>query len=337
MTTLSPAVYETIRQSRELPSPTGVALQILELSRHESTTAAQIALAVKSDPSLSSRLLKLVNSSLAGMPRQIVSIERAVALLGNVTIRNLALGFSLVSNHRGGRCASFDYDLFWSESLARAVAAREAAGHNAKFAPDEAFACGLLSQIGRLALAAVFPKEYADVLEAFAGALDTTLTEGPHGLAELERAAFDIDHDELAAAMMADWHIPSIFCEAVRSQSHPIIADFESATRTELLSSILFLSGSISLILTQPTIYHDILPRLSSEAGALGFTSTACHEMFDTIAREWREAGTILDVRTRQVPPLAELYAEASRRQTAVHGAPAAQTPGTIGGEPGAG
>jgi len=75
---MTSSVYETIKAAHKLPSPTGVALQILEVAHNENSTVEEIASVVATDPGTSSRLLKLVNSPLAGMPRQIVSVVRAV-------------------------------------------------------------------------------------------------------------------------------------------------------------------------------------------------------------------------------------------------------------------
>ena len=301
---MTSSVYERIKASGRLPSPTGVALQILEIAQDEDSTLEQIAAVVSTDPSTSGRLLKMVNSPLAGMPRQIVAVERAVALLGSQTVIGLALGFSLVSNHRQGKCVAFDYELFWSESVAVAAACRHLAHRVKKFAPDEAFTCGLLSQIGRLALATSFPDEYTEVLH-------TTAIDSTTELTGIERAAFEIDHNQLAAMIMADWHLPVIFCEAVHAQGAPEAGHVELKSRTHLLARMLFLSGSISGVLTRPTVYRDTLSLLLQDANRLGISPCVFHETFDAISQEWREAGRVFSVRTRSLPPLAEIYSQA--------------------------
>lgn len=310
---MASAVYEAIKASRDLPSPTGVALHILRLAQNEESTVEEIAAAVESDPAISSRLLKLVNAPLAGMPRQIASIQLAVALLGVRTVTSLALGFSLVSSHRRGKCSAFDYQSFWSESVARAVAARHVAHHVKKFAPDEAFTCGLLCQIGRLALATAFPEEYAKTLHAVA-------IDNPEELNGLEQAAFDINHDVLAAEMMTDWHMPAIFCEAVRTQTTVGATDLDPDSRVCLFARVLHLCGSISLVLVRPTVYRDTLSTLVREANSLHVTPYVYHEMFDAISQEWCEVGAILSVRTRLVPPLAEVYSHAQERRAVLEG-----------------
>jgi HD-like signal output (HDOD) protein len=322
------ASYEAIKAAGNLPSPSGVALKILELTQGEQSTVEEIAAAVELDPAISGRLLKLVNSPLAGQSRKVASVSRAAALLGVRTVGSLALSFSLVSDHRRGKCAAFDYELFWSESVARAVAARHLACLIRSFSPEEAFTVGLLSQIGRLALAAVFPEQYASTLRSVA-------TSDPDSLCAAEKTSFGIDHHELAAEMMADWHMPVVFREAVRvrptgpaswlatsklaCQSVPQAdaggQDIDPGSRVCQFARILRLVGNIAPILTQPTVYYDTLSALAQEANSMGISPYHCHEMLDAIAQEWRDAGRILSVRTRHVPPLAEVYAQARQRQ----------------------
>jgi len=304
-------VYEQIKASRPLPSPTGIALQILELARRKDSTIEQITRVVESDPATASRLLKLINSPLAGMPRQIASVQRAVALLGVRTTTSLALGFSLVADHRHGQCVAFDYEMFWSDAVGRAAAARHIADRVKNFAPDEAFTCGLLSQIGCLAFATAFPEKYAAMLQA-------ADTDEPQKLATIERTTFNIDRYELTAEMMGDWHIPAIFREAARAQGLPDQANLEPGSRTLIFAKILHLSGVVARILTHPTIYRDMLSALVFEANQLGISPHIYHDVFDAISEEWRQVAGIFSVRTRRVPSLAEMYSLAQERQGAL-------------------
>ena len=94
--TASTTVYESLKASQKLPSPAGVALEILRLTHDADSTIDEIASVVESDPAIASRILKLANTSLAGLPRQVASVHRAVSMLGIRTVSYLALGFSLV-------------------------------------------------------------------------------------------------------------------------------------------------------------------------------------------------------------------------------------------------
>jgi hypothetical protein len=134
-------------------------------------------------------------------------------------------------------------------------------------------------------------------------------------LAEAERAVFEIDHNELAAEMMADWHVPILFCDAARMQDMKQEEDFAARSRTAQFARILHLSGNIARVLTEGTVDRETLTGLVLEANSMGITPEVYQEVFDAINQEWRELGKILSVRTREVPPLVDLYTQAQRQR----------------------
>ncbi len=236
----------------------------------------------------------------------------AVKLLGIQTTNNLALGFSLLDGNRDGPCKGFDYDMFWMESFARAVAARnvETPRHHlgeSCLAPEEAFTVALLSKIGRLGLATVFP-------EAYTRALTVARTSESADVIAAEREIFEIDHNQLSAEMMADWKLDAVLGEAVRRQDTPSRPDSASDTPPPPLAEVLHLVGSIAGILIQPMVRRESLAPLITEANALGIRPDAFDTVFDTIRDEWRAAGVIFSVATRNTLPLAEVYTLANPR-----------------------
>ncbi|MBI4719480.1 MAG: HDOD domain-containing protein [Planctomycetes bacterium] len=301
-------VYAKLKASGDLPSPTGVAMEILRLTQDRSATQESITAAVQADPAISARLLKIVNSPLAGLSRQIASVSRAIALLGVRTVANLALGFSLMQSGKRGTCRAFDYDAFWSESVGIAVAARHVTNRRGGFAADEAFTCGLVCQIGRLALAAT-------CAQAYEKALAMTPAPDRYELAEIEQAVFEIDHNELAAQMMTDWHMPRLFCDAVRAQDHPDDCAPQAGSRAHFMAQILHLARSIALIMPASVVEREALAAVVVEARRLGIAPDVFTDLFDTISRDWHEVGEVLSVRTRRVPSLAELYTQARQRR----------------------
>lgn len=309
---MSHSAYERIKKCTTLPSPTGVALEILRLAGDEETSVDVLASVVKRDPDISGRLLNLVNSPMAGVSRTVASVSMAVKLLGLQTTKNLALGFSLLDGNREGPCKEFDYDAFWMESLARAVAARNIKTRRHRLresclALDEAFTVALLSKIGRLGLATVFP-------EAYTHSLTVARTSESADVIAAEREIFEIDHNQLSAEMMADWKLDDVLCEAVRRQDTPRGPDSASDTPPPQFAEVLHLAGSIAGILVQPMVRRESLAHLITEANGLGIGPDAFDTVFDTIRDEWRAAGVIFSVATRNTLPLAEIYTLANPR-----------------------
>lgn len=294
--------YQKIKSAGRLPTPLSTALRLLELADQEDSTLDEFAAVVEKDPNLASRLIQLVNSPLVARSRQIASIRQAITLLGLVSVKTVAVGFSLVDRNRKGACAAFDYEAFWSESVARAATARHVAGRLKSFLPDEAFTCGLLCQIGRLALATVYPQSYAAVLEE--------VKISGRQLCEVERDVLDIDHNELAAEMMSDWGLPASFCNAVRRQDETGPADRSVEPQTDPLAGLLRLGGLVSLLLVKAPVSFEFAT-LTQAANLAGVQPLVLPEVFDGIRGEWQDLGTIFKVKTRESAPLIELRAQA--------------------------
>src|SRR5262245_43203608 len=149
--------FEELKATGALPSPAGVGMEILRIIQNENCSVDELAKVIQSDPALTGRLLQIANSALAGAARPCATIKEATMRLGLRSVRSVALGFSLVSAHRAGACEAFDYGVFWSQSLARAVAAHVMSARFKVGVPAEAFVAALVSDLGSLALATVHP------------------------------------------------------------------------------------------------------------------------------------------------------------------------------------
>ncbi len=199
---------EELKLAGNLPSPTGVGLAILELTRGEDYSMGDVTRIIQTDPALTGRILRIANSAASSPAQPITSVSQAAMRLGVRSVRNVALGFSLVSGNRSGECRRFDYERYWAHSLAVAVAAAALAEEVRGAAPTDAFTCGLLCEIGSLALASIHPERYEEVLERAQG-------QGAGALLLLEQEVLDIDHVQLGCALLRDWGLPESFAQAV--------------------------------------------------------------------------------------------------------------------------
>lgn len=215
-----------------------------------------------------------------------------------------------MSAYGKGRCEKFDYSEFWSDSLGRAVAARHLAACISALSPEEALTCGLLSQVGRLALATVFPGRYSKLL--------TTVTDDPVALAAAERQSFDIDHNDLTALMLDEWRVPTTFVTAVRGQYADLRTSPAEQGEDEVLGRMLAIARKAARLLLRDEVSRDLLAEFFDAAVAFGVEREAVHQLFDAVANDWRTSGRIYTVQTRRVPSLTELYAHARERAEAL-------------------
>ncbi len=293
--------FDELKASGQLPSPTGVAMQILKMAQQEGVGLAEVARVIKGDPALAGRLLQLVNSSYYAGARAITAVNDAVTRLGLDVVWQVALGFSVISGYRRGVCKHFDYDEYWSHSLGTAVSAQVLSKNSNMGNPEEAFTCGLLAQVGRLALACIYPDAYSVILAAAAD-------QPPQEMLKLEQKTFAMDHRELTAAMLQDWGLDDIWVQAVRYYEDPVHSDLPEGHQAQKMAWMMHASSQLGSICTaHPDQRGALLQDLLAKSARIGIPSDKLVAICDHCAREWTNWGGVLGIKTRELPPFSSI------------------------------
>jgi len=242
--------FEELKQSGALPTPSGVGLVILRRTQSENCSLEELSQCIQVDPALSGRVIKLANATaLAGAP-PVTTVQHATRQLGIRAVRGVALGFTLVPSNGTGACARFDYDRYWSYSLAAAAAARILAEERGVIDPVEAFTCALMSRLGMLALATVYPEPFSKVLD---GARRKPKSE----MIAAETCAFEIQHWEVAASILEDWGFSDVFTGAILAQGSTTKDANADDPLQIAMSTILLESSVIADALVSSIQEHD--------------------------------------------------------------------------------
>jgi len=298
---VDPDRYNSLKATGKLPSPKGVAFSIIKLLQREDFRVGELVHLVQSDPAIAGRLLKFSNAAAFGRTRPIVSLQRAIVALGAFRVRDLVVGLSVMHSHRSGQCAAFDYPTFWGHSLATGIACQELA-HVAQVSSEEIFTIGLLARVGELGMASLFPDEYAETLrEARKTQTDLCL---------LERNAFAMTHSQLGATMLAEWGLPEMLIQAAYHHEQPDLAGFPDGSRLQTLTHSLHFAGALAAVcMADEEARWSLLPGLLTGAARLGISGDALNAIVDRMVTRWREWGAMLQVRTQEIPPFAEILA----------------------------
>jgi two-component system cell cycle response regulator len=305
------SILTELTASGRLPSPTGVALSILELSRDPDTNTEDLATVLQGDPALAGQVLKYANSADSGSRSEITSLNDALVRLGMSMTRQLCLGFSVLSNARSGPCPSFDYHRYWAHCLAMAVSSQAISKRLGSVSSDEAFTCGLLCNIGRLGLASVYPLKYGEVLDALGHGSVTELK-------ALENEAFSIDHSLVSSTLFNDWGLPRHFSEAVGLIEEPeyseVVGGTEGKSRGHKLAQILnFANLAAEICLENGVERHPLVLNFMKIGRQNGFSDEAWIGMYDEILAEWARMGRVLNVLTSNVPSMEDLIRRAEQ------------------------
>ena len=198
-----------------LPSLPKLYLEIADALQSPLASTERIAEIASKDPALSAKLLQLSNSAFFGFSRRVFSVAEAVQLLGSGVIQSLALTVPLFSAFDPQKCPGFQLEEIWEHSAATGALACRIYSHHLddSHLAEQAFAAGVLHDIGKLILADKLSGQYADILaEAHA-------TRRP--LREVERQHLGTSHAEVGAYLLALWGLPVPLVEAVACHHHP--------------------------------------------------------------------------------------------------------------------
>lgn len=209
---------QILKRTSDLPVVSAVAQRLLSEVEKPGCSAASVASQLHLDPSLSTKVLRLANSSYYGLTKQVSSIDQAVVILGIRSIRNLALAASsyhwLVRPLRG-------YNLgpqqLWTHSFGVAVLAKEVAKASRTCDPEVAFTAGLIHDLGMVVLSMW--------LDNKATALISYSQREKLGFDEVERLVLGFDHATVGAELGSAWGIPEEINQVLRWHHRPREAD----------------------------------------------------------------------------------------------------------------
>ena len=213
---MNDVVATTMRRVSAVATLPAIALRVMRIAEDPAATSDAMFQVLASDPALSTRVLKVVNSAYYGRPRQVASTLAAIQLLGVGAIRNIAVAASLTRMFKGGRAVpGFDASALWIHSVAVGAAARRLADVTRKVAPDEALLAGLLHDIGVLIGLQAWLPEFTAVISATND--DTTLS-----FSDAEAQIIGATHEAFGAALCAQWQFPAALMNVCGHHHHPM-------------------------------------------------------------------------------------------------------------------
>lgn len=198
-------IYHKLASAR-LPALPQVVLQVMQQCEDEATGLAEIASLVGQDAAISAQVMRLAHTPYYNRGRSLESLNQALAVLGTQTVRRIALNqaiYDLLGRFQGA--ARVDLVPFWCHALFCALLAQRLAAELGYPRAEEAYLAGLLHDIGRLALLAAAPDDYARLFDRDEDRL----------LAE-ERSRFGLTHAEAGGWLAERWHLAPLFCDSLR-------------------------------------------------------------------------------------------------------------------------
>jgi HD-like signal output (HDOD) protein/signal transduction histidine kinase len=196
-----------------LPAMPQILIKLIEHLQADDAGMPELAALIAKDAAMTSKILTVANSSAYHRNQRTVGLEQSLVSLGTDMIKTLVISESVFQTFNSfPHSASTDLRGFWKGSLTTAVIARDVARQMEYPHVEEAYLAGLLHNVGRLALLATAPKEYAFNFTA----------RDDEDLCAVEQRTLQITHSEAGAWLIERWNLDSFLADSVLYHHEPI-------------------------------------------------------------------------------------------------------------------
>ncbi len=215
-----------IQKASDLKVLPAVAKKAMEVVERENASAEDLSLVIETDKALTTRVLKISNSSLYGLKNEVRDLQHAVALLGLNSVKNLVIAASTKGLHKN---FGITEQMMWDHAVGASVGARMLRRGTNRNIEDLAFLGGLLHDVGKVIMNNEVPHAYAEVLTG-------VCNDGRRSI-DLEQEVFGYDHQAIGAGVLLRWGFPTVMVRIVE-RHHLGPGDLETIENKEQASTI---------------------------------------------------------------------------------------------------
>lgn len=292
-----------LRHVDALPTLSPIATRLLSLAGADDADFDELATLIESDPALTAKVLGLCRAASRGLGDSISTVRRAVVMLGLDALRSAVLSVSVYGvltdarqsleaphpdaggaddpAHPAG--ARFDRAGFWKHSLGVAAASEGLARTHPGLGvnPDEAFAAGLLHDLGKLVLELVLPRSYRRVVEL--------CEQRQEDAAGVERTVLGLDHFTAGRRVAEHWGLPHALQDVLwlHSRAPSSLPDLPHR-------------GLIGVVTLGKALCRELFLGFSGDFGATPSVEGLCEEVGAEVRRAREVQGAIPDAVARR-------------------------------------
>ena len=216
------------------------ARRLADLTRQDVVRIEPVIQVLESDPGLSARLLRLVNSAGYALRQRCTSVRHAATLVGTDRLHQIATTAAVL-------------DLFDSKGPVAAQIIEHSTvvgafcrylGAHLALPVDDLFTAGFLHDIGKLMLMETENEQYVELLAKCASR--------PDSIHHLERALYGFDHAVLAAHVLTAWNIPDPVPKIVAWHHEPSQAYKVSSMMAALVQTVRLADALVYVMQADP-------------------------------------------------------------------------------------
>jgi putative nucleotidyltransferase with HDIG domain len=208
------SLSDLVAQVKDLPPMPAVIMKAMEAAQDPDVPIRTLQLLISQDQALSAKILRIVNSAMFALRREVSTVSHAVSVLGINTVKSVIMAASVErvfqsSKDLGAKLMS---DHSWGTALAARAIAKRTNYENV----EEALICGLMHDIGKPVMMQNLKARYSEIA--------SEVYKGTTNFHQQELLAFGFSHAHAGALLARKWNFPPQLAEAVGYHHNPISA-----------------------------------------------------------------------------------------------------------------
>jgi HD-like signal output (HDOD) protein len=206
-------IQELFETGVQIPSLPDVYYEFKEAMDDPEGSFDEISTIIATDPGLTARLLRIVNSAYFGFPSKIETVSHAIGVVGLEQLNNLVISTVIMERFKGIPDSVINMDSFWRHSIACGLAAKIISTHREEMNTEKFFVAGMLHDIGRLIIALAAP---FNILSIFMRCKSESIP-----LQDSEKNILGFTHADVGKHLLKSWDLPVFHQELVGNHHLP--------------------------------------------------------------------------------------------------------------------
>lgn len=217
-----------------LPSLPHVLVDMLSACQGNHASFQNISTIISRDAAIAARVISLANSSFYNHGTQIVTLERALLVLGTDTIKTIVITASVQQFFSGFNTEHTTFlKQFWQRSLSCALIAKSLAILTSYPNPEEAYLTGLLHNIGELVLETNYSDQFVQLIREQNSERERVTK---------EKEKFSVNHASVGAWLAKEWGLSDFAVDAIEFHHAPT----EAIKDAHHLVKLIYLASHLS-------------------------------------------------------------------------------------------
>ncbi|MHB1378777.1 MAG: HDOD domain-containing protein [Desulfurivibrionaceae bacterium] len=232
---------EILSLVKHVPPFPKVSQRVSEMLNDSEVSAAALAEVIQYDQVITANVLKICNAAYFGLSRKVASLDEALVIVGNDTLKDIIVTSSSARFYKGaaGEGYKLDQGELWKHSIAVGIMSKELVNYVKDVEPGSAYTAGLLHDIGKRFLSSFVADDFKKIM--------MKVVQDNCSFVEAEKELLGASHAELGGMIMSQWDFPKEIELAVLQHHDPDALEKDPLTAIVALANALVISMGIGV------------------------------------------------------------------------------------------